>query len=110
MQETGDITLEVKRHLDDMVSEAGVRVETFSFWVFLQRRLVTGTRHYYYMGVNNTPFTIVISLPGKYGFYKVEHSVENDIHRMRSDDKIDKSEGGWLTQFFTGNWTLHPDW
>ncbi|XP_063927225.1 voltage-dependent calcium channel subunit alpha-2/delta-3-like isoform X2 [Zophobas morio] len=92
MQETGDITLEVKRHLDDM------------------RRLVTGTRHYYYMGVNNTPFTIVISLPGKYGFYKVEHSVENDIHRMRSDDKIDKSEGGWLTQFFTGNWTLHPDW
>ncbi|XP_064214426.1 voltage-dependent calcium channel subunit alpha-2/delta-3 isoform X3 [Tribolium castaneum] len=91
MQEKGDITLQVKSHIDEM------------------RRLVTTTRHYFYMGVNNTPFSLVIALPAKYGFNKVEHPVENDIHRMRSNDKIDKSEG-WLTQFFTGNWTLHPDW
>ncbi|XP_068900722.1 voltage-dependent calcium channel subunit alpha-2/delta-3 isoform X2 [Tenebrio molitor] len=91
MQESGEIKLSVKSHMDEM------------------KRLVTGTRHYYFMGVNNTPFTLVIALPDKYGFNKVEHPIETDIHRMRSNDKIDKSEG-WLTQFFTGNWTLHPDW
>ncbi|KAJ8936838.1 hypothetical protein NQ314_012154, partial [Rhamnusium bicolor] len=71
-----------------------------------ERRIVLLTRHYYYMGINGTPFSLVIALPHKYGFNRVQHPVENDIHRIRSNDKIK----GSLTQFFTGNWTIHPDW
>ncbi|XP_018575433.1 voltage-dependent calcium channel subunit alpha-2/delta-3 [Anoplophora glabripennis] len=88
MQETGNITLGVKSHIDDM------------------RRIILMTRHYFYMGIEDTPFSLVIALPHKYGFNRVQHPVENDIHRIRSNDKIK----GSLTQFFTGNWTIHPDW
>ncbi|XP_045467080.1 voltage-dependent calcium channel subunit alpha-2/delta-3-like isoform X2 [Harmonia axyridis] len=88
MQRKGNKTFNVKTHLDDM------------------RRIIVNTRHYFYMGLNDTPFGLVIALPGKYGFNRVQHPVENDIHRIRSNDKIKRP----FTQFFTGNWTIHPDW
>ncbi|KAJ8956284.1 hypothetical protein NQ318_015020, partial [Aromia moschata] len=87
-QEKGNATFKIKTHLDDM------------------RRIMTLTRYYYHVGINGTPFSLVIALPHKYGFNRVQHPVENDIHRMRSNDKIK----GSLTQFFTGDWTIHPDW
>lgn len=58
------------------------------------------------MGINGTPFTLVISLPHNYGSYRVSYPVEFDIHRIRSNDKGQHT----YTQFFTGNWTIHPDW
>ncbi|CAH0548637.1 unnamed protein product [Brassicogethes aeneus] len=85
MHDRGNATLRIKTHMDDM------------------KRILTITRHFYYMGINATPFSLVIALPHKYGFNRVQHTVENDIHRMRSNDKS-------FTQFFTGNWTIHPDW
>ncbi|KAJ8916494.1 hypothetical protein NQ315_000136 [Exocentrus adspersus] len=88
MQESGNITLKVKSHLDDM------------------KRILLMKRHYFYTGIEDTPFSLVIALPHKYGFNRVQHPVENDIHRMRLNDKIK----GSLAQFFTGNWTIHPDW
>ncbi|KAK9874141.1 hypothetical protein WA026_002496 [Henosepilachna vigintioctopunctata] len=87
-QKKGEKTFNVKTHLDDM------------------KRLITSTRHYFYMGLNDTPFSLVVALPGKYGFHRVQHSVENDVHRMRFNDKIIQT----FTPFFTGNWTIHPDW
>lgn len=58
------------------------------------------------MGINGTPFTLVVSLPHNYGSYRVSYPVEFDIHRIRSNDKGQHT----YTQFFTGNWTIHPDW
>lgn len=58
------------------------------------------------MGINNTPFSIVIALPDRYGFSRVQYALDDDIHRMRSNNMIK----GSLNQFFTGNWTIHPDW
>ncbi|XP_050299569.1 voltage-dependent calcium channel subunit alpha-2/delta-3 isoform X2 [Anthonomus grandis grandis] len=88
MQKKGNITMRVKSHLDDMT------------------RIHISNRNYYYMGINNTPFSLVIALPHRYGFNRAQHPVENDIHRIRSNDKGQHT----LTQFFTGNWTIHPDW
>ncbi|KAJ8969624.1 hypothetical protein NQ317_002430 [Molorchus minor] len=87
-QEKGNVTFKIKGHLDDM------------------RRIITMTRHYFFMGINGTPFSLVIALPHKYGFNRVQHQVENDIHRIRLNDKVNNA----LTQYFTGNWTIHPDW
>ncbi|CAH1102236.1 unnamed protein product [Psylliodes chrysocephalus] len=87
MQGSGNITLKVKGHLDDM------------------RRITFNTKHYYYRGINGTPFSLVIALPDKYGYYRIEPKVENDIHRLTlSQDKKP------LLRYFTGNWTIHPDW
>ncbi|CAG9814965.1 unnamed protein product [Phaedon cochleariae] len=87
MQINGSATLKVKSHLDDM------------------RRIMVLNRNYYYRGINGTPFSIVIALPKKYGFTRVEPKVENDVHRLTlSSDKKP------LVRYFTGNWTIHPDW
>ncbi|ENN73258.1 hypothetical protein YQE_10154, partial [Dendroctonus ponderosae] len=88
MQKKGNITLRVKSHLDDI------------------KRIHISNRYYYYRGINDTPFSLVIVLPDKYGFYGVLPSVENDIHRLRSNDKGPHT----LAQFFNGNWAIHPEW
>lgn len=62
------------------------------------------SRKYYYMGINGTPFSLVLSLPHKYGFSRIQHPVENDIHRIRSNDRRS------LREYFNGSWTIHPDW
>ncbi|RZB94401.1 voltage-dependent calcium channel subunit alpha-2/delta-3-like, partial [Asbolus verrucosus] len=108
MLQKGNVTLKVKTHIDDMVRDFS-ETRSASSEPFFQRRLITSKRHYYYMGLNSTPFSLVIALPHKYGFYRVQHLVENDIHRIRSNNKNDDVKG-LLTQFFTGNWTVHPDW
>lgn len=59
------------------------------------------------MGIIGTPFSLVVALPHKYGFYRVQHPIsDDDIHRLRSTDRAKDP----LLQFFTGNWTIHPDW
>ncbi|XP_018330048.1 voltage-dependent calcium channel subunit alpha-2/delta-3-like isoform X2 [Agrilus planipennis] len=87
-QKQGHVMHRIKSHLDEM------------------RRIVVSNRHYYYMGITNTSFSLVLVLPEKYGESKVQHAVEDDIHRLRSN----KVKGVPLTQYFTGNWTVHPDW
>ncbi|XP_072375649.1 voltage-dependent calcium channel subunit alpha-2/delta-3-like isoform X2 [Diabrotica undecimpunctata] len=81
MQNTGNITLDVKSHLDDM------------------RRITFMTRDYYYRGINGTPFSLVISLPKKYGYARVEPKVENDIHRLTLSQPPDKKP---LLRYFAG--------
>ncbi|XP_031332073.1 voltage-dependent calcium channel subunit alpha-2/delta-3 isoform X2 [Photinus pyralis] len=88
MQSRGHVMLKVKTHLDDL------------------RRIILSNRHYHYMGINNTPFSVVLALPDRYGFNRIQYALDDDIHRMRSNNMIK----GPVTQFFTGNWTIHPDW
>ncbi|KAK9720898.1 Neuronal voltage-dependent calcium channel alpha 2acd [Popillia japonica] len=88
MQNTGKTTLNVKLHLDNM------------------KRIMTGKRHYYYQAINNTPFSLVITFPDKYGFYRAQTPVEFDIHRMRPSLNISLLPG----KIFQGNWTIHPEW
>ncbi|KAK5638589.1 hypothetical protein RI129_012884 [Pyrocoelia pectoralis] len=88
MQSRGHVMFKVKTHLDDL------------------RRVILNNRHYHYMGINNTPFSVVLALPDRYGFNRIQYALDDDIHRMRSNNMIK----GPVTQFFTGNWTIHPDW
>ncbi|KAI4455354.1 voltage-dependent calcium channel subunit alpha-2/delta-related [Holotrichia oblita] len=88
MQNTGKTSLNVKLHLDNM------------------KRIMTGKRHYYYQAINNTPFSLVITFPDKYGFYRAQTPVEFDIHRMRPSLNISLLPG----KIFQGNWTIHPEW
>lgn len=57
------------------------------------------------MGIKGTPFTLVIALPHKYGFNRVEYPDHDDMHRLRI-----QTENYKFIEAFTGNWTIHPDW
>lgn len=83
-QSTGSTTLEVKYHYDDM------------------RRVSRTKRHYFYTGIENTPFTLVVALPDLYGLFSVSAQVE--IRRQYA-------VGVNASQYFQGdNWRIHPEW
>ncbi|XP_015188369.1 PREDICTED: voltage-dependent calcium channel subunit alpha-2/delta-3 isoform X2 [Polistes dominula] len=83
-QVNGSVTFHTKYHYDDM------------------KRVGRVQRTYNYVGISNTPFTVVVSLPihdysENYRVYATE-----DIHRARVKD---------VTDYFAGNnWLVHPDW
>ncbi|XP_046416365.1 voltage-dependent calcium channel subunit alpha-2/delta-3 isoform X2 [Neodiprion fabricii] len=86
-QSSGMTTLHTKYHYDDMQRVGRMR------------------RDYFYTGINNTPFTVVVSLPvhGHGGSYRV-HAIE-EIHRYQHQRDKD------ATDYFSGsNWRVHPDW
>lgn len=63
------------------------------------------------MGIEGTPFGLVVALPHRYGFYRVQHPIsDDDIHRLRSTDRAKDTSRYTFLQFFTGNWTIHPEW
>ncbi|KAL0134731.1 hypothetical protein PUN28_001482 [Cardiocondyla obscurior] len=79
-------TLYTRYHYDDM------------------KRVGRVKRHYYYVGITDTPFTIVVSLPqhDHFGNYRV-HAIE-EIHRSHAKGKN-------VTDYFAGsNWRVHPHW
>ncbi|XP_059477991.1 voltage-dependent calcium channel subunit alpha-2/delta-3 isoform X4 [Neocloeon triangulifer] len=83
-QSTGTVTLDTRYHFDGMRRSARMR------------------RHYYYTAIPSTPFTLVVSLPDKYGASRV-HGVE-EIRRSLA-------EGQNIMSYFKGkNWRVHPDW
>lgn len=66
------------------------------------RRITRAKYDYYYASINNTPFTVVISIPHNYGQFIVE--VGDVIQK-------NKHTGEKLTQYFNGsNWKIHPKW
>jgi hypothetical protein len=61
-------------------------------------------RHYYWVGIEETPFTLVISLPEEYGKFSIQPRSDDDIHR-------EIVKGTNMHSFFNGsNWKVHPDW
>nr|XP_023018198.1 voltage-dependent calcium channel subunit alpha-2/delta-3-like [Leptinotarsa decemlineata] len=65
------------------------------------RRVFEGVYDYYYTPIEDTPFTVGIAIPHKYGNYSLE--VGDEILR-------NKHTGENLTSFFTGKWKIHPKW
>lgn len=73
--------LETKSHFDNM------------------RRVVTRTNTYYYGPIENTPFSMAISIPEPYGHYRVNGQIE--VKLMKED---------WRDYFKGDKWRVHPDW
>ncbi|XP_034938362.1 voltage-dependent calcium channel subunit alpha-2/delta-3 isoform X2 [Chelonus insularis] len=84
-QVNGSVILHTKYHYDDM------------------KRVGRVKRKYDYTGIENTPFTVVVSLPEHgHGSYRV-HATE-EIHRSHVNGKN-------ATDYFAdSNWRVHPDW
>ncbi|XP_051159671.1 voltage-dependent calcium channel subunit alpha-2/delta-3 isoform X5 [Leptopilina boulardi] len=85
-QKSGSVTLHTRYHYDDMQRVGRVR------------------RKYDYMGIENTTFTVVVSLPeyDQNGNYRIHAAVET---------KRLLSQGTNVLAYFSGNnWRVHPDW
>ncbi|KAG5870579.1 Voltage-dependent calcium channel subunit alpha-2/delta-3 [Gonioctena quinquepunctata] len=65
------------------------------------RRVFEAVYDYYFTPIEDTPFTVGIAIPHKYGNYSLE--VGDEILR-------NKHTGENLTSFFTGKWKIHPKW
>ncbi|XP_043503020.1 voltage-dependent calcium channel subunit alpha-2/delta-3 isoform X2 [Polistes fuscatus] len=85
-QVNGSVTFHTKYHYDDM------------------KRVGRVQRTYNYVGISNTPFTVVVSLPIHDYSENYRVSATEDIHRARVRGKD-------VTDYFAGNnWLVHPDW
>merc|ERR1719461_514863 len=81
-QQEGMQSLKVKVHLDDM------------------KRVTVREQDYFYYNISNTPFTLGIALPTKYGKYRVRGGLE-----LNQKGRIDVNK-----LFPDERWKLHPDW
>lgn len=80
-QKEGVNRLLVKVHMDDM------------------KRVTIREQNYFYHNISNTPFTLGIAFPSKYGQFRVTGGTE--ITRNKADaGKV----------FGSDRWKLHPDW
>jgi len=80
-QKEGMNRLTVKVHMDDM------------------KRVTIREQNYFYHNISNTPFTLGIAFPSKYGQFRVTGGTE--ITRNKADaGKV----------FSSDRWKLHPDW
>nr|XP_042910235.1 voltage-dependent calcium channel subunit alpha-2/delta-3-like isoform X1 [Parasteatoda tepidariorum]XP_042910236.1 voltage-dependent calcium channel subunit alpha-2/delta-3-like isoform X2 [Parasteatoda tepidariorum] len=64
-----------------------------------QKRIVTRNNSYYYGPIDDTPFSLAVSLPEPYGHYRVIGKVE-----------VKRKEEDWMDYFRGDNWRVHPDW
>merc|ERR1711892_988529 len=81
-QKDGMARLTVKVHMDDM------------------KRVTVREQEYLYYNISNTPFTLGIVMPSKYGKYRVSGGLELNQNRHIDANKI----------FPDDRWKLHPDW
>lgn len=81
-QKDGLARLTVKVHMDDM------------------KRVTVREQEYFYYNISNTPFTLGIVMPTKYGKYRVSGGLELNQNRHIDANKI----------FPDDKWKLHPDW
>lgn len=61
------------------------------------------TRDLYFTGIEDTPFTLVLSIPTQYGKYRLQTRSEDEIHR-------EFTKGSNVLDFFNDRWKIHPDW
>merc|ERR1719429_551198 len=81
-QREGIGSMKVKVHMDDM------------------KRVTVREQDYFYYNISNTPFTLGIVLPAKYGKYRVRGGME-----LNQRARIDVND-----LFPDDRWKLHPDW
>ena len=94
-QKEGVNRLLVKVHMDDM------------------KRVTIREQNYFYHNISNTPFTLGIAFPSKYGQFRVTGGTE--ITRNKADGgtvvvdhSLTFSPAGKV--FGSDRWKLHPDW
>ncbi|KAJ3639553.1 hypothetical protein Zmor_002907 [Zophobas morio] len=67
------------------------------------RRVTTDKYDFYYVPLNQTPFSLAFAVPDGYGHFSlhVEDEIRNDRHKP----------GVKITDYFNGsNWKIHPKW
>lgn len=65
------------------------------------RRVSEEGYDYYYTYLTDTPFSLAIAIPARYGNYSLD--VGDQIQKNRHT-------GENLTSFFKGKWKVHPKW
>ncbi|KAH1023063.1 hypothetical protein HUJ04_012343 [Dendroctonus ponderosae] len=65
------------------------------------RRVSEETYDYYFSDLPETPFSLAIAIPSRYGNYSLD--VGDEIQKNRHT-------GENLTSFFRGKWKIHPKW
>lgn len=71
---------------------------------FLQKRVSRTKRLYFWTGIPDTPYTLVIAYPENYGANRIQVRTEDEIHRIHA-------KGSNILTFFNGSkWKIHPDW
>jgi len=88
-QKDGVARMTVKVHMDHM------------------KRVTIREQDYFYHNISNTPFTLGIVFPEKYGKYRVVGGLEvNDMN-----DPQNRQPGNGPSSYLSGDqWKLHPDW
>ncbi|XP_048489046.1 voltage-dependent calcium channel subunit alpha-2/delta-3 isoform X2 [Plutella xylostella] len=86
-QKTGNKIMNVKYHMDDF------------------KRMSRGKRHFYWTGIADSPFTLVIAIPEGYGRQRLTPPPTDDIHRLSLTSKNISAR-----QYLSEKWSVHPDW
>ncbi|XP_073958470.1 voltage-dependent calcium channel subunit straightjacket isoform X16 [Choristoneura fumiferana] len=86
-QKTGNKLMNVKYHMDDM------------------KRASRGKKHYYWTGISESPFTLVVAIPENYGRHRITPPPTDDIHRVSLTTKNISAQ-----QYLNDRWSVHPDW
>ncbi|XP_075975130.1 voltage-dependent calcium channel subunit straightjacket isoform X4 [Anticarsia gemmatalis] len=86
-QKTGNKVMNVKYHLEDM------------------KRVSRAKRHYFWTGISDSPFTLVVAIPENYGRHRITPPPTDDIHRLSLTSKNISAR-----QYLSDNWSVHPDW
>lgn len=86
-QKTGNKVMNVKYHLEDM------------------RRVSRAKKHYFWTGISDSPFTLVVVIPENYGRHRITPPPTDDIHRLSLTSKNISAR-----QYLSDKWSVHPDW
>ncbi|XP_050666412.1 voltage-dependent calcium channel subunit alpha-2/delta-3 isoform X3 [Leptidea sinapis] len=86
-QKTGNKIMSVKYHMDDM------------------KRVSRGKKHYFWTGISESPFTLVLAIPENYGRHRITPPPTDDIHRLSLTSKNISAK-----QYLSDKWSVHPDW
>ncbi|XP_045527355.1 voltage-dependent calcium channel subunit alpha-2/delta-3 isoform X3 [Pieris brassicae] len=86
-QKTGNKIMNVKYHMDDM------------------KRVSRGKKHYFWTGISDSPFTLVVTIPENYGRHRITPPPTDDIHRLSLTSKNISAR-----QYLSDKWSVHPDW
>lgn len=86
-QKTGNKAMNTKYHMEDM------------------KRVSRCKKHYYWTGISDSPFTLVVTIPENYGRHRITPPPTDDIHRLSLTSKNITAR-----QYLSNKWSVHPDW
>ncbi|XP_069697255.1 voltage-dependent calcium channel subunit alpha-2/delta-3-like isoform X2 [Periplaneta americana] len=110
--------IELRRAMIDQ--EYGTKLLNMKYDYDNMRRVSTVWRHYSHVGIKDTPFTVAIALPFRYGMY-IANPIDDKLKILsRKSARRDDTRGPkgnykdlikQLKEFLQDRtWTIHPDW